>query len=137
MAHGFLQSFDKDMEVRSAGTQPARDVNPIAVEVMAEAGVDISEHTPHDVREYLDQAWDYVITVCDEANESCPTFAGKVSHRLHFGFSDPSKEVGTPQFVKDKFYRTRFEIKNKFAEFYVTQILKKEMPKCACSGAWE
>lgn len=137
MAHGFLQSFDKEIEVYSAGTEPAKEVNPMAVEVMAEAGVDISNHTPHDVREYTNQSWDYVITVCDEANETCPVFTGDVSQHLHFGFQDPSKAEGTPEFIKDQFYRVRFEIKNKFSEFYITQILKKEMPKCACSGEWE
>ena len=109
----------------------------MAVEVMAEAGVDISAHTPHDVKEYINQTWDFVITVCDEANETCPVFIGKVEQRLHFGFRDPSKAEGTPEFIKDQFLRTRFEIKNKFSEFYITQILKKEMPKCACSGEWE
>jgi len=133
MAHGFLQSFDKTLEVFSAGTKPADKVNPLAVEVMAEAGVDISDHKPHNVNEYTGQAWDYVITVCDEANETCPVFTGDVKHRLHIGFCDPSKAEGTPEFIKDQFLRTRFEIKNKFAEFYLTQILKKEMPKCACS----
>ncbi|MDH6312814.1 arsenate reductase [Parabacteroides sp. PFB2-10] len=137
MAHGFLQSFDKGIEVYSAGTEPAKEVNPMAVEVMAEAGVDISNHTPHDVGEYINQAWDYVITVCDEANETCPVFTGEVTQRLHFGFRDPSKAEGTPEFIKDQFLRTRFEIKNKFSEFYITQILKKEMPKCTCSGEWE
>lgn len=137
MAHGFLQSFDESIEVRSAGTEPAKEVNPMAVAVMAEAGIDISAHKPHDVREYLGQPWDYVITVCDEANESCPVFTGAVKHRLHFGFRDPSKAEGTPEFIKDQFLRTRFEIKTKFSEFYITQILKKEMPRCACSGEWE
>lgn len=137
MAHGFLQSFDKSLEVHSAGTEPAAQVNPIAVEVMAEAGIDISAHKPHNITEYIGQTWDYVITVCNEANETCPAFAGEVKHRLHIAFSDPSKAQGTPEYIKDQFYRTRFEIKNKISEFYITQILKKEMPKCACSGEWE
>jgi len=137
MAHGFLQSLDESLEVYSAGTEPAPEVNPTAILVMSEAGIDIGNHKPHDIKEYSDQSWDYVITVCDEANEQCPVFTGEVKHRLHIGFSDPSKAEGTPEFIKDQFYRTRFEIKNKIAEFYITQILKKEMPKCACSGEWE
>ena len=79
MAHGFLQSFDASLEVYSGGTEPAAQVNPKAVEVMKEAGIDISSHTPVSVRTYLDQAWDYVITVCGGANESCPAFTGKVA----------------------------------------------------------
>ena len=137
MAHGFLQSFDEEIEVFSAGTKPADEVNPMTIEVMAEVGIDISNHKPHNVNEYIGQVWDYVITVCDEANETCPVFTGEVTQRLHFGFSDPSRAKGTPEFIKDQVYRTRFEIKNKFSEFYITQILKKEMPKCACSGEWE
>lgn len=137
MAHGFLQSLDNSLNVCSAGTKPTKEVNPMAIEVMSEVGIDISDHKPHDVKEYIDQEWDYVITVCDEANETCPTFTGKVIHRLHFPFNDPSRAKGLPEQIKDQFYRTRFEIKNKFSEFYIVQILKKEMPKCACSGEWE
>ena len=91
MAHGFLQSFDASLEVYSGGTEPAAQVNPKAVEVMKEAGIDISSHTPVSVRTYLDQAWDYVITVCGGANESCPAFTGKVGKRLHIGFDDPQE----------------------------------------------
>ncbi len=63
MAHGFLQSFDKSLVVHSAGTQPATQVNPLTVGVMNEAGIDISLHTPQNVGIYLNDAWDYVITV--------------------------------------------------------------------------
>ena len=96
MAHGFLKSFSSNIEVPSAGTSPAAQVNPLAVETMLEAGIDISSHTPKDVSIYLQQEWDYVITVCGGANESCPAFTGKVKHRLHMGFEDPSEATGTP-----------------------------------------
>lgn len=122
MAHGFMQSFSPALEVYSAGTRPAAQVNPKAVEVMLEAGVDISNHTPHNVEEYLDQEWDYVITVCGGANESCPAFTGKVKQRLHIGFEDPSEATGTPEFIMGEFRRIRDEIKEKFLEFYNTQI---------------
>lgn len=85
MAHGFLQSFDKNIEVYSGGTDPAAQVNAKAVEVMKEVGIDISSHVPTHVNTYLDQEWDYVITVCGGANESCPAFIGKVGKRLHIG----------------------------------------------------
>lgn len=67
MAHGFLQSFDNTLEIYSAGTQPAEQVNLKAITVMQEIGIDISSHTPHNVIEFLDQEWDYVITVCGSA----------------------------------------------------------------------
>lgn len=122
MAHGFMQSFSPALEVYSAGTRPAAQINPKAVEVMLEAGVDISGHTPHNVEEYLGQEWDYVITVCGGANESCPAFTGKVKHRLHIGFEDPSEATGTPEFIMGEFRRIRDEIQEKFLEFYHTQI---------------
>ena len=120
MAHGFLQSFDSHLKVFSAGTEPAPRVNAQAVEVMAEAGRDISNHTPHNVAEYLGEEWDYVITVCGGANESCPMFTGKVKHRLHIGFDDPSHATGTPEFIAGEFRRVRDEIKTRFYDFYTT-----------------
>ena len=77
MAHGFLQSFDASLEVYSGGTEPAAQVNPKAVEVMKEAGIDISSHTPVSVRTYLDQAWDYVITVCGELMRAVRRLRGR------------------------------------------------------------
>ncbi|MBO5698420.1 MAG: arsenate reductase ArsC [Bacteroidaceae bacterium] len=117
MAHGFLQSFGKHFEIYSAGTKPAECVNPKAIEVMNEVGVDISLHTPKSVEIYLNDAWDYVITVCGGANEECPMFRGIVSHRLHIGFDDPSDAVGTDEFVMSEFRRVRDEIKQFFSSF--------------------
>lgn len=122
MAHGFLQSFDSGMTVCSAGTEPATQVNPKAVRVMAEVGIDISHHTPRMVDQYLNEEWDYVITVCDHANETCPAFFGKVKHRLHIGFEDPSYAVGTDEFIWSEFIRVRDEIKEEFQKFYNQEI---------------
>lgn len=80
MAHGFLQSFSHEIDVFSAGTKPAENINPLAVKVMKEDGIDISGHRPHSVMEYINDTWDYVITVCGGANESCPVFLGNVKH---------------------------------------------------------
>ena len=124
MAHGFLQSFSSNIEVHSAGTIPAARVNPQAVETMLEAGIDISGHTPKDVSIYLQQEWDYVITVCGGANESCPAFTGNVKHRLHIGFEDPSEATGTPEFIKSEFRRIRNQIRTSFRLFYHTNIEK-------------
>ena len=121
MAQGFLQSFDNKLEVHSAGTEPAKQVNPKAIKVMAEAGVDISQHTPKMVDQYLKDEWDYVITVCDHANETCPVFFGNVKHRLHMGFEDPSHMTGTDEFIWSEFRRVRNEIKEGFYKFYIEQ----------------
>lgn len=122
MAHGFLQSFSSDIDVFSAGTRPAEKVNPKAVEVLKEAGIDISDHTPHNVSEYINEPWDYVITVCGSANESCPVFVGNVEHRLHIGFDDPSDAIGSDEFVMAEFRRVRDEIKTQFSDFYIRNI---------------
>ncbi|MGC9151061.1 MAG: arsenate reductase ArsC [Microbacter sp.] len=118
MAQGFLQSFDKNLTVRSAGTEPASKINPKAVVVMQEVGIDISDHKPTLVDQYLDNEWDYVITVCDNAKETCPAFWGKVKNRLHIGFEDPSEAKGTDEFIWSEFRRVRDEIKEAFRKFY-------------------
>lgn len=124
MAHGFLQSFDKELTVRSAGTEATGKLNQQAVAVMKEAGVDISHHTSDSVNLYLNEDWDYVIAVCGGANENCPFFPGKVKHRLHIGFDDPSHAVGTPDFILSEFRRVRDEIKQQFYELYINEIKK-------------
>jgi arsenate reductase len=122
MAHGFLQSFDKRLTVCSAGTQATGKLNQKAVEVMKEAGIDISHHTSDQVDQYLHEDWDYVITVCGGANEACPFFPGKVKHRLHMGYDDPSHATGTPEFIQNEYYRVRDEIKSGFWKFYVENL---------------
>lgn len=122
MAHGFMQSLDDNLTVCSAGTKPAERVHPLAVKVMNEVGIDISSHFPRSVDNYLHQPWDYVITVCGGANESCPTFIGAVRHRLHIGFEDPSKCEGTEDFVLSEFRRVRDEIKISFYNLYNKEI---------------
>jgi arsenate reductase len=118
MAHGFLQSFDKSITVCSAGTEASGQINQKAVAVMKEIGIDISHHTSDSVELYLDREWDYVITVCNEANEKCPYFTGKVKHRLHLGFDDPSHLTGTDEYILGEFRRVRDEIKETFYSFY-------------------
>ena len=122
MAHGFLQSFNPNITVCSAGTQASGKLNEKAVAVMKEAGVDISHHTSDSVDKYLKDEWDYVITVCGGANEECPAFFGKVKYRLHIGFDDPSHAVGTAEFIDSEYIRVRDEIKEAFWRFYMQEI---------------
>jgi arsenate reductase len=117
IAHGFLQSFDKSLEVHSAGTNPASQVNPQAIQVMHEVGIDISTHTPKSVEIYLNDEWDYVITVCGGANETCPMFVGKVGKRLHIGFDDPAHSTDI-----NEFRRVRDEVKSKLLPFCSANI---------------
>jgi len=125
MAQGFLQSFDKRLHLFSAGTEPAVRINSTAVKVMKEAGVDISQHTPKNVSQYLNKEWDYVITVCDDANEKCPLFSGKVRHRLHLGFEDPSHVQGSYIEIMNAFYDVRNEIRDEFYKLYESELRKK------------
>jgi arsenate reductase len=112
MAHGILQHLHPEAEVCSAGVKPAFEVHPIAIKVMAEIGIDISAHYPKNVSQYIDQSWDYVITVCGGAKESCPTFMGQVVNRLHIGFDDPDAFSGHEEQVIEEFCRVQDEIRS-------------------------
>lgn len=114
MAEGFLKSFDPFLNVHSAGTNPASRVHPKAIQVMKEAGVDISDTYPKNVDRFLHQSFDYVITVCDHARETCPTFLGDVKEQLHIGFEDPAEATGTDAEILRVFRRIRDEIKVAF-----------------------
>lgn len=122
MAHGFLQSFNNDLIVKSAGTEASGKLNSNAVKAMEEIGIDINHHTSDPVDQYLDDEWDYVITVCGGANENCPAFFGKVKHRLHMGFDDPSYATGSDEFIWREYIRVRDEIRDAFYKFYKKEI---------------
>ena len=122
MAEGFLRSLDKNLEVHSAGTDPSRHVHTKAVEVMREIGIDLSSATPKSVDQYLNSSFDYVITVCDHARETCPVFTGKVKRRLHIGFDDPAKATGTEENILNVFRRVRDEIRQQSSQFYQDNV---------------
>ncbi len=125
MAHGYLQSYNADMDVRSAGTEPAPEVNPNAIKVMKEEGIDISGHQPVQLDYYLIEPWNYVITVCDSAKEKCPVFPGSVDHRLHISFADPAEATGTEEEILTEFRRIRDQIKQEFTRLYQDMISKE------------
>jgi len=118
MAEGYLKSLDEQLEIFSAGTQPAERVNPFAIKAMKEIGIDISKGIPENVEKYINQSFDYVITVCDNAKETCPVFLGDVKKQVHIGFDDPADAVGTEEEVMPVYRRVRDEIKRDFYEFY-------------------
>ena len=125
MAEGFLKSFDNNLEVFSAGTEPSDSVHPKAVEVMNEVGIDLSKNYPKNAEQFLDTPFNYVITVCDNARETCPIFSGKVDNNLHIGFDDPADATGTEDEIISIFRRVRDEIKRDFGEFYIQYIETK------------
>ena len=110
MAEALLNMFHGDhYEAWSAGTEPS-GVNPYAVKVMAEIGIDISNHRSKSVAEFVSQPFDFVVTVCDHANETCPFFPGG-KERIHKGFEDPASVEGTDAETLRAFRRTRDLIK--------------------------
>ena len=122
MAQACLQHLDAGLYVRSAGTQPAHNTHPLAVEVMEEARMPITDLQPHNVREFTHEEWDFVITVCDHALETCPAFVGKVKHQLHFDFPDPAQSKGTKEEQRSVFRAIREHITLTFNEFYHKHI---------------
>jgi arsenate reductase len=118
MAEGYLKSFNPEWDVVSAGTEPSGAVHPNAIIVMKEEGVDLNQSHPKSVDEFLDQEFDYVITVCGGAKESCPMFTGKVKNNIHIGFDDPAEAEGSEEFILSEFIRIRDEIKRDFRKFY-------------------
>src|SRR6056300_737870 len=112
IAHGFLKSYAKDSaEIYSAGIE-THGLNPGAVAIMKEAGIDISHHSSNHVDEYKGVSWDFIITVCDHANENCPFSPAPNPKRLHHNFSDPSKVRGTDREIHQAFLKTREEIRD-------------------------
>ena len=118
MAEGFLKNFDSTIEVHSAGTIPSHEVHPKAVVVMNEIGIDLSTGKPKSVNEFINQSFDYVISVCGGAKESCPNFIGKVKNNIHIGFDDPAEAEGSNNYILSEFVRIRDEIRRDFRGFY-------------------
>ena len=118
MVEGFLKSFDKNIEIYSAGTNAESIINPYAVKVMTEKDIDISKQFPKSVDIFLKESFDYVITVCDDAKETCPIFTGNVKHRLHLGFEDPAKATGSDEEKLKVYRKVRDEIEEAFKKIY-------------------
>ena len=122
-AHGYLAHFGGEaVHVYSAGVE-THGVNPKAIQVMAEDGLDISSHTSNNVNEYTDVEFDWVITVCDNAKERCPWFPSN-AQKVHYNFPDPAKATGTEEEVMDEFRRVRDMIKDFCREFISNRELQ-------------
>jgi len=116
MAEGLLRDMAGNrFEVASAGVSP-NSVRPEAIEAMKEAGIDISSHTSKSVDQFVDQEFDYVITVCDNANELCPVFPGKTT-RIHWSFEDPAQAEGNLEERLKVFRSVREKIREKLEVF--------------------
>lgn len=124
MAEGVLKSLDQTLDVQSAGITPAARVNPHAIQAMKEIGIDISSEHPKPVQQFVKQSFDYVITVCDDADKNCPVFSGKVGTRTHIGFPDPAEAKGTEEQIMKVFREVRDDIRTKFSAYYRETIAK-------------
>jgi len=122
MAEAILRRLDSSLEVYSAGTAPAQQVHPLALRVLEEIGIRHGDGRPKRVDRFLGQAFDYVITVCDHAKETCPVFTGAVGRRLHFGFDDPASASGTDEEILAEFRRVRDEIRERFETFVRSEL---------------
>ena len=109
MAEGF--AHDTGWDAYSAGTKPEIEVNPFAVSVMAEVGIDISHHVPEPISTYLDKDFDIVATVCDNAQKACPVFTGSCKQKIHHGFIDPADATGSDGEITKVYRRVRDEIR--------------------------
>lgn len=110
MAHGYLKTFAGEKARVYSGGVETHGVNPRAIAIMEEDGIDISDHTSNHVDEYMDVEFDYIITVCDSARERCPYFPSSAV-RFHQNFSDPSKLEGTEKEIHEAFETTREDIR--------------------------
>ena len=122
MAHGYLEKLqDGRANIYSAGIE-THGLNPGAVTIMAEDGIDITHHSSNHLNEYLDIDFDYILTVCDHANENCPFIPSKKAKRLHHNFSDPAKVEGTPEERYEAFLKVRNEIKEYCQKFILREL---------------
>ena len=109
MAEGF--AHEMGLDAYSAGTRPETRVNPFAVKVMAEIGIDIAQHTPEPISKYLDEKFDIVVTLCDNARETCPVFTGVSKHQIYHGFIDPADAAGSDGEITEVYRQVRDEIR--------------------------
>jgi arsenate reductase len=120
MAEGLLRHYGgEQFDVFSAGTKPVA-INPRAVQVMRELGIDLTTRRSKHADEFANQSFDYVITVCDNAKETCPVFPGE-GHQLHWSFEDPASESGTEEEILAVFRRVRDEIAERIRRFVDTE----------------
>ena len=122
MAEALLKSFDGQLNVQSSGTHIASEVNPKAIQVMNEIDIDLANHYPKQVDQFLNDNFDFVITVCDHAKEDCPVFFGLVKQQIHIGFSDPALATGSETEILNEFRLIRDQIKDRFQQFYQNEL---------------
>ncbi len=122
MAEAWLQSFDDRLDVFSAGTRPEKEVNPFAIEVMKAVNINIHQQYPKPVGDFINDDFDFVITVCENAKKACPVFGGKVKHHLHIGFEDPADAIGTSDDILMVYKKVSSQIRDAFYKLFIEKI---------------
>ena len=122
MAEGILREVAGDvLNVQSAGSAPTGSVHPLAILTLGEIGIDISSHTSKHMNEFLSGNVETVITVCDNADQACPSFPGQ-SYRHHWPFPDPAKAKGTEAEIRNVFEQVRDDIRRVFTDYGLSRI---------------
>jgi len=125
MAEAILKRLDPDLIVESAGPEPAEAVHPLTIRAMDEIGIDISQSSTTNINQFVNEDWDFVITVCDIAKEICPAFLGNVRNSVYLKFEDPLSYEGDDEFLLKLIRTTRTQIVNEFEDFYNEFITSK------------
>jgi len=124
IAEGFLKFFIPQAEIYSAGTFPAQKTHELAVQVMSEINIDISNSYPKNVDKFINHNFDYVITVCNEAKDECPTFSGNIGKKINLSFIDPATAQASGNDLLTLFRNVRDQIRNELFKFYMSNIAK-------------
>lgn len=122
MAEAYLQSFDSKLEVMSAGSKPDNQIHPLAIEVMKEDGIDISNKKPKKIDQYLNESFDYVLTLCNKETSLLDAFNGNVQNKIHLNFEDPLTNCDDNSNEIETFRQTRDDIKENFERFYQAHL---------------
>ena len=125
MAEAILKKIDPGLIVKSAGPEPAEVVHPLTIKAMAEIGIDISQYSTTNINQFVNEDWDFVITVCDIAKELCPVFLGNVKNSLYLKFEDPLAYEGDDEFLLKLIRSTRTHIEIEMEDFYNEFIILK------------
>lgn len=133
MAEAWLKNINPEINVHSSGVSPKEEMNPLAVKAMMDQGIDISNRKPTHVNNYINEDWDYIMTISDFAKENLPEFKAEVKNRIHYVFDDPTKAEGDEDFVLSEYKRVSLDI-NHTMFFMNDVVFKNPNPGCNSTG---
>jgi arsenate reductase len=122
MAEGIIKNIFPSVHCESAGSNPADKVNPLAIDILKEIDIDISQNRPKSIDKFINEEWDYLISVCANADDNCPVFIGNVKNRIRYYFDDPSDAIGNDEAKREAFRNTRDLMIQKFNVLFMSLI---------------